>query len=311
MLKEGGKYDPHDYSYDYPPPYIPRRYTFEIDERVDAQGNVVRPLDQNQAREVVRTLAQRHFEAVAVCLLWSIANGSHEKEIAKLIEQELPGIPYTLSHELVPIVREYRRASTTAIDASLKPLMQRHLREMEADLRAAGFSGAANALSTWGDIRDFKHYLPRLLELLISEELDGFYGDMFARVLGGRWRSWPQDEQDAFVAVVDAWWRFTLHHYPRDVDVLEVLKIIVGEFGLDLRTYLAAWEGSAGDEAAALHMAWLVWWFQYELDLDTDWHRSLESWITSPASARIIESALASTSSTEVLEELRDGLRWL
>jgi N-methylhydantoinase A len=71
VLKEGGKYDPHDYSYDYPPPYIPRRYTFEIDERVDAQGNVVRPLDQNQAREVVRILAQRHFEAVAVCLLWS------------------------------------------------------------------------------------------------------------------------------------------------------------------------------------------------------------------------------------------------
>ena len=47
VLKEGGKYDPHDYSYDYPPPYIPRRYTFEIDERIDAQGNVVRPLDRN------------------------------------------------------------------------------------------------------------------------------------------------------------------------------------------------------------------------------------------------------------------------
>ncbi len=141
VLKEGGKYDPHDYSYDYPPPYIPRRYTFEIDERIDAQGNVVHPLDQNQAREVVRTLAERHFEAVAVCLLWSIANGRHENEIARLIEEELPGVPYTLSHELVPIVREYRRASTTAIDASLKPLMQRHLREMEADLRAAGFAG--------------------------------------------------------------------------------------------------------------------------------------------------------------------------
>jgi N-methylhydantoinase A len=141
VLKEGGKYDPHDYSYDYPPPYIPRRYTFEVDERIDAQGNVVRPLDQNQAREVVRTLAERQFEAVAVCLLWSIANGRHENEIARVIDQELPGVPYTLSHELVPIVREYRRASTTAIDASLKPLMQRHLREMEADLRAAGFAG--------------------------------------------------------------------------------------------------------------------------------------------------------------------------
>ena len=53
VLKEGGKYDPHDYSYDYPPPYIPRRYTFEIDERIDSQGNVVRPLDRQQARNVV------------------------------------------------------------------------------------------------------------------------------------------------------------------------------------------------------------------------------------------------------------------
>ena len=51
----------------------------------------------------------------------------------------LPGVPYTLSHQLVPILREYRRASATAIDASLKPLMQRHLREMSEDLRAAGF----------------------------------------------------------------------------------------------------------------------------------------------------------------------------
>ena len=91
VLKEGGKYDPHDYSYDYPPPYIPRRYTFEIDERIDAQGNVVRPLDRSQARDVIRTLAQRKFEAVAVCLLWSIANGDHEKEIGRLIDAGIAG----------------------------------------------------------------------------------------------------------------------------------------------------------------------------------------------------------------------------
>ena len=123
VLKEGGKYDPHDYSYDYPPPYIPRRYTFEINERIDAQGNIVCPLDRNQAREVVRTLAQRKFEAVAVCLLWSIANGDHEKAIAGLIEEGLPGVPYTLSHRINPSIREYRRAMSTCIDASLKPAM--------------------------------------------------------------------------------------------------------------------------------------------------------------------------------------------
>jgi len=51
----------------------------------------------------------------------------------------MPGVPFTLSHQLVPIVREYRRASATAIDASLKPLMQDHLRGLETDLRAAGY----------------------------------------------------------------------------------------------------------------------------------------------------------------------------
>jgi N-methylhydantoinase A len=168
VLKEGGKYDPHDYSYDYPPPYIPRRYTFEIDERIDAQGNIVRPLDGHQARAVVRTVAERNFEAVAVCLLWSIANGEHEKEIGRLIEQELPGVPYTLSHELIPIVREYRRASTTAIDASLKPLMQQHLREMESDLRAAGFVGELLIGTSAGGCQHVSEVIGRPVTMLKS-----------------------------------------------------------------------------------------------------------------------------------------------
>src|SRR6516225_6065328 len=85
VLKEGGKYDPHDYSYDYPPPYIPRRYTFEIDERIDAQGNIVRPLDATQARDIARTLKERGFEAVSVSLIWSIANGAHEEMLGRIL----------------------------------------------------------------------------------------------------------------------------------------------------------------------------------------------------------------------------------
>ena len=86
-------------------------------------------------------MGERGFEAVAVCLLWAVANPAHEQALATLIEEALPGVPYTLSHRLIPIVREYRRASATAIDASLKPLMQAHLRGMEDDLREAGCEG--------------------------------------------------------------------------------------------------------------------------------------------------------------------------
>lgn len=168
VLKEGGKYDPHDYSYDYPPPYIPRRYTFEIDERIDSQGQVVRALDRTQARQVARTLKERKFEAVCVCLMWSIANGAHEKELARILDEELPSVPYTLSHELIPIVREYRRASTTAVDASLKPLMQEHLRQMESDLRAAGFNGELLIGTSAGGCQHVSEVATRPVQMLKS-----------------------------------------------------------------------------------------------------------------------------------------------
>ena len=140
-FKEGGKHGPHDYTYDYPDPYIPRRYTFEIGERIGSEGEVVQPLSAAAVRELALLLKARKFEAVAVSLLWSIANPMHELEIGRILDEQMPGVPYTLSHQLVPILREYRRASATAIDASLKPLMQHHLKEMSSDLRAAGFGG--------------------------------------------------------------------------------------------------------------------------------------------------------------------------
>ncbi|MGE3595978.1 MAG: hydantoinase/oxoprolinase family protein [Dehalococcoidia bacterium] len=141
VLKEGGKLDGYDFSKSYPAPYIPRRHTFEIVERVDAEGHVVTALDEVGTRTLLRELGAKKFEAIAVCLLWSFLNPAHEKRVGELIREVLPGVPFTLSHELAPIIREYRRASATAIDASLKPLMQDHLQGFEKDLRAAGYRG--------------------------------------------------------------------------------------------------------------------------------------------------------------------------
>ena len=141
VMKEGGKYAAHDFSADFPEPYIPRRYTFEISERVSSEGDVLVPVNKEQVRKLLFDLQRRNFEAIAVCFLWSISNSTNELLIAELIEEHMPGVPYTLSHKLIPIVREYRRASATAIDASLKPVMQRHLSEMEQDLRNAGYQG--------------------------------------------------------------------------------------------------------------------------------------------------------------------------
>jgi N-methylhydantoinase A len=152
IFREGGKLRPFDFRQQYPEPYIPRRLTFEVDERISSEGDVVTPLDPEQVVSVLKTLRARDVEAVAVSLLWSIQNPAHEELIGELLESELPGVPYTLSSRLNPIIREYRRTSSCAIDASLKPLMQRHLADMDGDLRAAGFGGELLVVTSFGGV---------------------------------------------------------------------------------------------------------------------------------------------------------------
>jgi len=152
VRREGGSLRPYDYSRPFPEPYVPRRLTLEIAERIDADGNVAQALEEPTAVAQLARARELDVEAVSVCLLWSTANPAHELALGTLIERELPGVPYSLSHQINPIVREYRRASGTAIDASLKPLMQRHLPEIADGLIAEGFAGELLAASSAGGV---------------------------------------------------------------------------------------------------------------------------------------------------------------
>lgn len=152
LLREGGRMHAFDWSREYEAPYIPRSLTFEVAERVDSQGAILRALDDDGVIEIAKRLRELEVEAVAVCLLWSIVNPSHEQRIGELLEQHLPGVPFTLSHRLNPTLREYRRASSTAIDASLKPLMTAYLDNLDAALREAGFGGELLVVSTSGGV---------------------------------------------------------------------------------------------------------------------------------------------------------------
>src|SRR5439155_17669473 len=115
LLREGGKLDPFR-QLPYPGPYVPRHLTFEIRERIDSEGAVYLPLDEQSVVDAIWAGQSLGVEAVAVCLIWSIANPVHEQRVGELLEREWPEVPFTLSHRLNPIVREYRRASSTAID---------------------------------------------------------------------------------------------------------------------------------------------------------------------------------------------------
>lgn len=149
-LREGGKLEPFNYRMPYPEPYVPRHLTFEITERVGPEGQVLTPLDEESVVEAVQAARRARVEAIAVCLLWSIVHPEHELRVGELIAEHAPELPYTLSHELNPIIREYRRASSAAIDASLKPLMQEHLATLDADLREHGFRGTLLVATSFG-----------------------------------------------------------------------------------------------------------------------------------------------------------------
>ena len=152
VYREGGKLRPFDFRESYAEPYIPKRLTYEVAERVNSEGEVVIALEAADVERVLGELRAKEVEAVAVSLLWSILNPVHEELIGELLESQLPGVPYTLSHQLNPIIREYRRTSSAAIDASLKPLMQAHLSDMDSDLREAGFDGELLVVTSFGGV---------------------------------------------------------------------------------------------------------------------------------------------------------------
>ena len=105
LYRQGGKREPLNLAMEFPPPYVPRRLTFEIPERINAEGGVETALDEAAARTVIQGLPRMNIEAVSVSLLWSIVNPDHEVRLGELIAEIMPGIPFTLSHQLNPIIR--------------------------------------------------------------------------------------------------------------------------------------------------------------------------------------------------------------
>lgn len=117
-----------------------RRVCLGLSERIGPHGEIVRPLDEREVRERCRQLREAGVEAVAVCLLFSYVNTTHERRVKEIVREELPDIPISVSHEVAPIWREYERGSTTIADAYLKPLMERYVGDLSNALAKSGLS---------------------------------------------------------------------------------------------------------------------------------------------------------------------------
>lgn len=140
-LRESPRKRAFNIKVDFPPPYVHRSRTCEVRGRIDAMGNEVEGLVDEDVREAARHFKKCGVQTIAVCLLWSIVNPSHERRVREILQEELPGIPVTLSHELNPIPREYRRTISTAINASLFPIVSDYVEKLTGALKNAGYNG--------------------------------------------------------------------------------------------------------------------------------------------------------------------------
>jgi N-methylhydantoinase A len=135
-----------------PVPIIPLDLIEEIAERIDENGDVIAPLDEAAARASVRNLAAKGVEAVAITLLWSFRNPTHEKRLAEIVREEAPRMFVTLSSSLIPILGEYERASTTSINSYLGPVIHRYINGLEESIRGYGYDGPISIMESGGGV---------------------------------------------------------------------------------------------------------------------------------------------------------------
>ncbi|MBT5264625.1 MAG: hydantoinase/oxoprolinase family protein [Rhodospirillaceae bacterium] len=149
-LREGLKEERYNYRVDPPAPLVPRHLRLAVDERIIASGAIHQPLDERDVRAAAETFRAEGVEAVAVALLWSVINPSHELRVGEILREELPGVPVFLSSEVAPNIREYPRFSTTALCAALGPLLSQYTDRVETTLREIGYANAVRYIQCNG-----------------------------------------------------------------------------------------------------------------------------------------------------------------
>ena len=151
-IRHENRFEQYDVNIDLPPPLVPRRLRLPVRERIDAQGEVLVPLDESSVARAIDALAAQHVEAVAVGLLHSFTNPDHERRLGDAIARRLPQVAVTLSCEVSPEMREYERFSTACANAYLQPLIGRYVAKLDRELLRAGFRCPLLLMTSGGGI---------------------------------------------------------------------------------------------------------------------------------------------------------------
>ncbi len=149
------RFEQYDINIDRPDPLVPRYLRWPVTERLNAAGEVLRPLDEASVAALAPKLAEHGIESLAIGLIHSYANPAHERRVAEILGAAAPELSITLSSEVCPEIREYERQSTTCANAYVRPLMARYLTQLERDLRARGFACPFLLMTSGGGLTGF------------------------------------------------------------------------------------------------------------------------------------------------------------
>lgn len=162
-------------------PIVPRPLIHGVVERIDARGEVVCPLDLDSARRALDSLVAAGADAVAVCFLWGFVNPAHERAVAELVASEHPDLAVSVGHEIAPVIKEYERTATTAVNAYLTRKTAGYLDALEGGLRERGLRSMPVVMQSSGGVLSLDAAKARAVGLLTSGPAGGVIG---AKVLG-------------------------------------------------------------------------------------------------------------------------------
>jgi N-methylhydantoinase A len=188
------RYDIYDIDIEFPQPLTPRERVYEVDERLDHRGAVVTPLNEADVHSAITHMREAGIESVAVCLLHASANSQHERRVSDLLRAGWPDVSVTLSSDVMPDLREYERASTTAANAYVKPVVKRYIERLAAALASMGVKSPLAIIASDGSVIDVQtaaEYPVRLTEsgpaggAIAAARLAGKAHDLVAYDMGG------------------------------------------------------------------------------------------------------------------------------
>ena len=145
----------YDTQFEKPKPLVPRNLCFGVRERLDAAGAVLTPLDTAALAPIASTMREAGIASVAICFLHSYLNPEHERQAGELLRAHVPEAAVSLSSDVAPEIREYYRASTTVINAALRPIVSRYLASIEGSLRKQGISSELLVMQSSGGLMTF------------------------------------------------------------------------------------------------------------------------------------------------------------